>query len=253
MAPFENKIVAISGGASGMGLAVAKLLASRGALVSIADLQEQALDNAAAEIEKASSSTSKPAVLTRKLDVRSAQQVEAWIKDTIDTFGQLDGAANMAGVAGRMGANGIVDQDEGDWEFTIGVNLTGTMHCVRAQLRVMRPGGSIVNASSGAGLQGMANASPYVASKHGVIGLSRSVAKEIGSQGTRINCIAPGPINTPLFHGTKDISQSAVVGITALKREGEPEEVAALVAFLLGDDSRFITGAVYTIYGGIVC
>ncbi|KAK5310703.1 hypothetical protein LTR93_011964 [Exophiala xenobiotica] len=253
MALFEDKVFAISGGASGMGLAVAKLLASRGARITIADWQEQALSDAAAAIEQSSSSSLKPAVLTHKVDVRSTEQVDAWIKEAIQTFGRLDGAANMAGIAGRMGAAGVKDQDDDDWELTIGINLTGLMHCLRAQLRVLTHGGSIVNAASTAGLHGAQHAAPYAASKHGVIGLSRSAAKEVGIQGIRVNCIAPGPISTPLFHGTKDIDHDYIREMTALKRVGEPEEAAALVAFLLGDDSKYITGAVYVIDGGIVC
>jgi len=116
MALFEDKVFAISGGASGMGLAVAKLLASRGARITIADWQEQALSDAAAAIEQSSSSSLKPAVLTHKVDVRSTEQVDAWIKEAIQTFGRLDGAANMAGIAGRMGAAGVKDQDDDDWE-----------------------------------------------------------------------------------------------------------------------------------------
>ncbi|KAK5312456.1 hypothetical protein LTR93_011327 [Exophiala xenobiotica] len=253
MAFFANKAFAITGGASGIGLELAKLLSSRGAAVSIADMQESALDAAAATIEQIAKGSWKSPVLLRKVDVRCAEEVDAWIRQTKDTFGQLDGAANFAGVAGRMGASGIMDQDEEDWQFVLAVNLTGVMHCMRAELRVLSPGGSIVNAASVAGLRGTPNAGPYSASKHGVIGLSRSVAKEVGGQGTRINCVAPGPISTPLFHGTKDINHQAIGDATAMKRYGEPEEVAALAAFLLSDQSTYITGAVYTVDGGSFC
>ena len=186
--PLAGKVIAITGAASGIGLATAHLLASRGATLSLADLQEAALSQTASKILE----TYKTHVHTFVLDVRSREAVDSWIVGTVEKFGRLDGAANLAGVIGKsIGLNGIADTDEDEWSFIIAVNLTGVMHCMRAQMKVIADGGSIVNAASIAGLTGRPNNGAYAASKHGVIGLTRSAAKEIGIKGVRVNSIAP--------------------------------------------------------------
>jgi|TARA_R110002003_G_scaffold206_25_gene15914 NAD(P)-dependent dehydrogenase (short-subunit alcohol dehydrogenase family) len=185
---MSGKVVAITGGASGIGLATAFLLASRGATLSLADVSESGLDAASKEIK----SKHDVEVLTFPLDVRNTQQVDAWIQDTIVQFGKLDGAANIAGVIPKsIGLGGIAQLEEDDWNFVIGINLTGVMHCMRAQMRVISDGGSIVNAASIAGLTGRPNNAAYAASKHGVIGLTKSAAKEVGGRGVRVNSFAP--------------------------------------------------------------
>ena len=186
--PLNGKVIAITGAASGIGLATAKLLASRGATLSLADLQEVPLSSTVEHIR----TTYKTPVHSFVLDVRKYKDVDAWVTEIIQTFGRLDGAANLAGVIGKsIGISGIADTDEDEWDFIIAVNLTGVMHCMRAQMKVIAEGGSIVNASSIAGLTGRANNGAYAASKHGVIGLTRSAAKEIGVKGVRVNSVAP--------------------------------------------------------------
>ena len=138
----------------------------------------------------------------------------------------------------------------------VGVNLTGIFYAMRAQLRAMKGPGSIVNASSTAGLEGYAQNANYTASKHGVIGITRSAAKEVGKKGIRVNAIAPGIINTPMVAvATKTASdiENTITPGTALGRVGQPEEVGRLIAFLLSDESSFTTGAVYGIDGGQMC
>jgi len=185
---MKGKVIAITGGASGIGLATAHLLASRGASLSLADVQEGALVAAANAIK----SKHDVEILTFALDVRKVAQVDAWISETVSKLGKLDGAANIAGVIPKsIGIGGITGMVEEEWDFVIAVNLTGVMHCLRAQMKVIENGGSIVNASSIAGLTGRANNSAYAASKHGVIGLTKSAAKEIGSKGVRVNSFAP--------------------------------------------------------------
>jgi NAD(P)-dependent dehydrogenase (short-subunit alcohol dehydrogenase family) len=143
--PLKGKVIAITGAASGIGLATAHLLASRGATLSLADMSSEALAEHSSDIR------TKHSVQVHEfvLDVRKTSLVDAWIKDIITQFGKLDGTANMAGVAPKsIGVKGVAEQDEDEWEFVLGINLTGTMHCLRAQLGVISQGGSIVNAAS---------------------------------------------------------------------------------------------------------
>ncbi|PGH20756.1 hypothetical protein AJ80_03516 [Polytolypa hystricis UAMH7299] len=250
---FNGKVIALTGAASGIGAATAKLLGSRGATLSLADVQEALLNKVAEEIR----SESGVQVLTTVLDVRKTPEVDGWISETVKKFGKLDGAANLAGVVGKsIGLGGIADTDEDEWDFIIAVNLTGLMHCMRAQMKVIQDGGSIVNAASIAGLMGRAYNGPYAASKHGVIGLTKSAAKEIGARGVRVNCFAPGRIQTPMLAASGVTDSKAITAeadLVSLGRNGRPEEVATLIAFLLGEDSTYISGATYGVDGGWFC
>jgi NAD(P)-dependent dehydrogenase (short-subunit alcohol dehydrogenase family) len=175
---FKDKVIVITGGASGMCHASAKLLASKGAKVSICDIQEAPLKAAASQIEKAGGT-----VFAAVVDVRNRQQGEAWINTTVEKFGKLDGAANIAGVIPKsIGKANIEDQDDEEWKFVMDVNVTGVLNCLRAQVPHFNDGGSIVNAGSVAGLLGEPGNTSYVASKHAVIGITKSVAKELGSR-----------------------------------------------------------------------
>jgi NAD(P)-dependent dehydrogenase (short-subunit alcohol dehydrogenase family) len=195
---FSGKVIAITGAASGIGLATAHLLASRGAKLSLADLQEEALKNAQSEIQTKIPGTE---ILIFALDVRNYSQVESWVKETVNKFGKLDGAANLAGVIPpSIGVGELVNQDLKEWDFVLNVNLTGVMHCLKAQLAVIGNHGAIVNASSIAGLTGREKNSSYAASKHGVLGLTRSAAKEVGPEkGIRVNGICPYVFSSPPF------------------------------------------------------
>ena len=204
---MEGKVYAVTGAASGIGLATARQLLSRGALVTIADVRQEALDTAVADLAGQYESKN---IFARTVDVKKSAEVATWIDETIQHFGRLDGAANLAGIEGKsIFHKGIVDLDEEEWDEVINVNLKGVFNCVKAELRRMESNASIVNASSVAGLIGANNCAAYGASKarrqshetlrrntdgheqHGVVGLTRTAAKEAGDKGIRVNAIAP--------------------------------------------------------------
>jgi NAD(P)-dependent dehydrogenase (short-subunit alcohol dehydrogenase family) len=182
-----GKVIALTGGASGIGLQTANLLASQGAIVSIADVSEALLKEAASKIESTGGK-----VLAAVVDVRDDKAVDAWILSTVEKFGQLDGAVNLAGVIPKsINVERVQDLNNEDWKFVLDVNLNGVMHCMRAELQNMKNRGSVVNAASICGVIGFPKNAAYTASKHAVIGLSRAAAKEVGEREIRINCIAP--------------------------------------------------------------
>jgi NAD(P)-dependent dehydrogenase (short-subunit alcohol dehydrogenase family) len=189
MAQLQDKVIAITGAASGIGAATARLAAARGASLALSDISEDALNKIVDEIR----SSGAKATGTR-VDVADSDQVDAWINATVKEFGKLDGAANIAGVESKPGGkvfNNIVDISNEQWDFIMGVNLRGLFFCLRAELRVMQKGASVLNVASMAGVMGRPGIGAYSSSKHGVVGLSRSAAKEVGERGIRVNILAP--------------------------------------------------------------
>ncbi|RDW61571.1 NAD(P)-binding Rossmann-fold containing protein-9 [Coleophoma crateriformis] len=246
---LQGKVIALTGGASGLGLAGSKMLAARGAKVSIADMQEGALQEAVKDIEAAGG-----IAMGTVVDVRDRKQVEDWISRTVEKYGKLDGAVNLAGVIGKqIGLANIEDIEDDDWKFIMDINLNGILNCMRAEIKAINDKGSIVNASSIAGIIGMEKNGAYIASKHAVIGLTRASAKELGPRGIRVNAIAPGPIDTPMVRKSKDTAKETDFRNIPLGREGEASEVAELLAWLLCDGSSYITGTVQSIDGGWAC
>ena len=162
MSSLHGKVIAITGAASGIGLATAELLASRGATLSISDLREDALESAVAAIRTASPSGS---IFSRTVDVTKRADVEAWLGETVEKFGKLDGAANIAGIFWALPGKSVQETDDESWHKILDVNLNGVFICMRDELRRLERGGSIVNVSSIAGLMGLPHHGVYAASK----------------------------------------------------------------------------------------
>jgi len=187
---LQGKVFAISGGASGIGLATAEILHRRGASVSIGDIDPEALE--AASTSNATFQTNPDRVLCTSLDVSKRASVEDWITSIVSKFGKLDGAANCAGVIGKHhGTRKLEDIEDDQWDLIMGVNLTGMMYCMRAQLKAIKGPGSVVCVSSVQGTIGFAKHAAYAASKHGILGLVKSAAKEVGERGVRVNAVNP--------------------------------------------------------------
>ncbi|KAH7311401.1 putative short chain dehydrogenase/ reductase [Stachybotrys elegans] len=266
MSGIEGKLFVLTGAASGIARATATLLVSRGALVSLADLNQTALTSLKTELEgKYPSSTKQVHVCA--VDVRSQEACNEWIAAAMSEFGQpIYGAANLAGVFGRSIAQecgSVRNITDTEFDFVMDVNVKGTLNCLRAQLPHMqvgkggRDGGAIVNAASIAGLVGVEFNAPYVASKHAIAGITKTLAKEEGVRAIRANAIAPGIIATPMIQqieaakGSTELFGAGDPG--ALARKGDANEVAELVIFLLSPQSSFINGVVVPIEGGWIC
>jgi len=253
MASLEGKVISVTGAASGIGFATATLLAQRGATLSLADIHSTQLLAAAESLQKQFNGIR---VITTLVDVTSASDVQGFIAKTIKEFGRLDGAANLAGVIGRHASTtALRDETDDEWDLIMNVNARGVFNCMREELKVMSRGASLVNAASVLGLVGKANAGIYCASKHAVAGMIRAAAREEGKNGIRVNGVAPGFIDTPMVSAVEEAQGVSQVDFApqAFERKGKPVEIAAVIAFLLGDESTFVTGSVWTADGGWTC
>ncbi|MFQ5491948.1 MAG: SDR family oxidoreductase [Phycisphaerae bacterium] len=247
---FEGKRALVTGGASGIGRAVALSLAKEGCAVAIGDLNSDAGAETVELIEKAGGKG-----CFEQMDVSQADQVAAAIAGVTATMGGLDLAFNNAGILGSM-AGRVSESSEDNWDSVLAVNLKGTWLCLKEEIAVMRRGGggAIVNSSSAAAMGGSFVSAPYIASKHGVIGLTKAAAVECAKESIRVNAVCPGYIRTPMFDRYVQLgprlyqllSQKAPMG-----RLGKPEEVAAAVLWLLSEESAFVTGHALGIDGGL--
>ncbi|KAI0596154.1 hypothetical protein F4775DRAFT_565803 [Biscogniauxia sp. FL1348] len=247
--PLKNKIICITGAAQGIGHGIARYVAARGAHLSLADISDGKLKAAARSLFEAAPGSR---VFTRQLDVADPVAVEKWVTDTKSEFGRIDGCVNNAGIFGSEPVP-LTDTSFEDWSRTIAVNLTGTFNCLKHELRAVEDGASIVNMSSAAGLHGAPIFAAYSASKHGIIGLTRCAALQSAARRIRVNAICPSFVDTPMFADSVEKTGGglAIEGVNQLfRRMATPDDVAGLVGYLLGDESRLVTDSVYRIDGG---
>ena len=247
-ANFAEKVVFITGGATGIGLATAMDFARQRANVAIAGLSEKQNQEAVRQIEKTGGR-----IIAIKCDVQRAEEVKGSLNKTIETFGRLDYAFNNAGIEQPVKA--LADISEDEWDRLMNVDLRAVFLCMKYQIPLMlqNGGGVIVNTSSGAGVKGFKGQAGYAAMKHGVIGLSRSAALDYAAQNIRINVVAPGIIDTPMmerFTGGTAEGLQRVISQEPIGRMGKPEEIAAAVLWLCSDAASFVTGHTMVVDGG---
>ncbi len=245
---FENQVALVTGAGSGMGLATAKAFAEAGASVVLADIDEQAVRKAVEELVSAG----KMAIAVR-CNVAEEADVAAMIEQTVSTFGRLDAAYNNAGV--QSPAVETADASGEEFERVNAINLRGVWNCMKYELRQMREQGSgaIVNCSSIGGLIGLPGRAIYHASKHGVIGLTKSAALEYASRGIRINAVCPGAIETPMIAdmiAKESLTMEEMVRDQPMGRLGRPEEIAAAVVWLCSPFASFVIGHALAVDGG---
>lgn len=245
---FASKVVLVTGASSGIGAAVARRVAAEGAAVVLGARDKASGDRVAEEIRAAGGR----AVFV-PTDVTVADEVARLTQAALDEFGRLDAAFNNAGAVNAFGP--IQDIDEDGWRADLELNLTGVYYGLRHQVPAIlgSGGGAILNNASNLGVVGMGSVAPYVAAKHGVVGLTRAVALETAQQGVRVNALVSGAVDTPAFRssmGATPEGAAAVAALHPLGRIARPDEIASLCAYLLSDESTFVTGAAIAIDGG---
>lgn len=255
MAALTDKVVLITGGGSGLGRATAVRAAQQGARLVLVDIDEDGMQATADEVRGAAPGAE---VVTHVADVSDAEQVRGYVERAVEAFGRIDGFFNNAGIEGTQ--NLTEDYGVDEFDRVLGINLRGAFTGLAEVLGRMRGQGSgaVVNTASVGGIRGVGSQSGYAAAKHGVVGLTRNSAIEYGEHGIRINAIAPGAIWTPMVEASMkqvdadDPEGAAEEFFTAnpTRRVGQPEEVAAVVCFLLSDDASYVNAAVIPIDGG---
>jgi 3-oxoacyl-[acyl-carrier protein] reductase len=243
---LEGKVAVVTGGARGIGKAIAKQLAGEGAKVVIVNRRAEAAEAAKAEFAEAGLE-----IESLLADVSVADEVDALIKTVTTEHGTIDILVNNAGITRD---NWIFRLKEEDWDAVIAVNLKGTYNCIRAVCKPMMraKGGRIINITSVVGLTGNASQANYAASKAGVVGLTKSAAKELSRWGVTVNAVAPGYIQTDMTAELTDDAKEAFLTNIPLARPGTGEDIAAAVSFLAGDSASYVTGQTLNVDGGMV-
>lgn len=250
MSDMAGKVALVTGGASGIGRATAIAFAREGADVVVADLDADNGEKTVAAIGEAGSNG-----LFVRTDVSDPSSVAGLVRAAVEHFGRLDVAFNNAGIEGDQGLT--ADCSLENWSHTLGVNLTGVFCCMREELAVMEKagGGAIVNTSSVAGLVGFEGSAAYVASKHGVVGLTKTAALEYATRGIRVNAVCPGVIDTEMVSRVIErdpAMRDQLIATEPVGRLGRPEEVAEVVVWLCSDRASFVTGEALAVDGGFV-
>lgn len=244
---FDGKVAFVTGGASGIGEAVARQLAERGAKVVVADLKLDAAQKVVDAIKAAGGEAAAVAVDVGKMD-----QVEKAVKFTVDTYGALNVAVNNAGIGGTAAPLG--DYTFEDWHKVIDVNLNSVFYSMNYEIAEMLKagGGAIVNMASILGSVAFPNAPAYVTAKHGVVGMTKSAALDYAKKGIRVTAVGPGFIDTPLLAALPKEALEGLKTVHPIGRLGTSDEVAALTLFLLSDAASNITGSYHLVDGGYV-
>ena len=244
---LKNKVVLVTGAASGIGRAIALVAAREGAHLVLSDVDESAGQETLKEVHALGREA-----LFAASDVGKAEDAQALVDQALVHFGQLDVACNNAGIGGASAL--VADYPLDAWEQVIKINLSGVFYGMKAQIPAMLKsgGGSIINMASILGMVGMATAPAYTAAKHGVVGLTQAGAIAYSAQGVRINAVGPGFIHTPMVHALEEDAdlKAALIAAHPIGRLGLPEEVAELVVWLASSRASFVTGAYYPVDGG---
>lgn len=251
---FDGRVAVVTGGGSGIGRQSAFAFADRGASVVLADVDPDGGEAVATAIEESGGEAT-----FVETDVSDGSEVEEMVETAVDTYGRLDVAHNNAGIRGER--HPITDHPDESWQDVIDVNLTGVWNCLKHELRQLEEqgdGGAIVNTASVVGKSGLPNGTPYAAAKHGVIGLTRTVAMEVGTENIRVNAVCPGYIDTPMIRSQGDRVSTDEAAVDALRemhpldRLGDPEEVASAAVWLCSDEAAYISGDAVNVDGGFL-
>ncbi|MDI1262712.1 MAG: glucose 1-dehydrogenase [bacterium] len=248
---LEGKVALVTGGASGIGRATSLVMAREGARVAVADRAEADAAGTVALINAAGGQA-----IAIGGEVTNEADVAAMVARTVAAFGRIDCAFNNAGISGKaVGPLGQRTHELSQEAFDrmLAVNLTGVFLCLKhevTQMLAQGGGGAIVNTASIAGLIGLATSAHYVASKHGVVGLTKSAAIEYAQDGIRVNCVNPGYITTPMTKETIEARGSEIIAKVPMRRMGVPDEIAEAVAWMCSDKASFMTGATHVVDGG---